>query len=210
VTIDPAAGEISAGTEITISFPRAMVAPELIDVAGQPPPVVSEPPIDATVLWKSQTEGVLSVTSVVANARHHFHLAPGLKDASGEPFSVPQWQADFTAPKFTVTTDFEEKKHLSAEPQITLTFSYAVRLTEAAEHVYFQDRDSRQRIPAEVIQQNSDKNSAALDSKEFGVAPREPLPAGRMFDLIVNGLVEAKRGDHSRTLPCFPSAKPSR
>lgn len=207
ITIDPAAGEISAGTEITISFPRAMVATELIDVADQPPPMVSQPPVEATFLWKSQTEGVLTITSVVANAQHHFHLAPGLKDASGTAFSVAQWQADFNAPKFKVTSDFEERKHLGAKPQITLTFSYAVALTEAAEHIYFQDRDSRQRVPAEIIQQESETNSGALASREFGVSPREPLPAGRTFDLIVNGLVEAKTQQALPYLAVFPAGK---
>src|SRR3954462_4191164 len=79
VIIDPASGEISAGSEITVTFPRAMVATELIDVADQPSPFVSQPAVEATFLWKSQTEGFLRITAVVAGAEHHLRLAPNLK-----------------------------------------------------------------------------------------------------------------------------------
>ncbi|MFL6542576.1 MAG: MG2 domain-containing protein, partial [Chthoniobacterales bacterium] len=206
VSIDPQSGEISPGMEITLTFPRAMVATELIDVGNQTPPIVSQPAVEGTFLWKSQTEGVFSVNSVVAGAEHHFRLASGLKEASGAPFSVPKWQADFTAPKFTITTDNEERKHLGAKPQMTLDASYPVRLTEAAEHIYFQDRDSRERLPVEIIQRvRGNDASSSLEEKEFGVSPREPLPAGHSYDLIVNGLLEAKSRQPLPYLGVFPA-----
>jgi len=78
VVIEPSRGKIAEGDTITITFPVSMVAPSLIDVGDQPSPFVSEPKLDGTFLWKSQTEGVFTVSGVVAEARHRLTLAPGL------------------------------------------------------------------------------------------------------------------------------------
>src|SRR5437867_8412640 len=192
VVIDPSSGKIAEGDQITIAFPLAMVAPDLIDVGNRPFAVVSEPKLSGTFLWKSQTEGVFTVSGVVAGARHRLTLAPGLKDATGKPFVVKDWSAEFRTPKFAITTDFGERKQLPARPQIYLESTYAVRLDEAAQHIYFQARDSRERFPIEVIQMAEAKAAGSLEATGFRVTPRQPLPVGRTFDLIVNGLVDAK------------------
>ena len=192
IVIEPSSGKIAEGDTITITFPVSMVAPELIDVGDQRSPFVSEPKLDGTFLWKSQTEGVFTVSGLVAGARHRLTLAPGLKNAAGKPFVVKDWSAEFRTPKFAITSDFGERKQLPARPQIYLDSTYAVRLDEAAQHIYFQDRDSRQRFPVEVIQTAENKTSDSLEATGFRVTPREPLPVGRTFDLIVNGLLDAK------------------
>ena len=192
IVIEPSSGKIAEGDTITITFPVSMVAPELIDVGDQPSPFVSEPKLDGTFLWKSQTEGVFTVSGLVAGARHRLTLAPGLKNAAGKPFVVKDWSAEFRTPKFAISSDFGERKQLPARPQIYLDSTYAVRLDEAAQHIYFQDRDSRQRFPVEVIQTAENKTSDSLEATGFRVTPREPLPVGRTFDLIVNGLLDAK------------------
>jgi uncharacterized protein YfaS (alpha-2-macroglobulin family) len=192
IVIDPSSGEIAEGTQITITFPVAMVAPDLIDVGDQPAPFVSEPKLGGTFLWKSQTEGVFTVSVVVAGAHHRLTLASGLKDAKGKPFIVKDWSIEFTTPKFAITSDFGEREELSARPQIYLESTYTVQLAEAAEHIYFQDRDSRERFPVEVIQTVEEKSAGAPEGTAFRVAPRQPLPVGRTFDLIVNGLLDAK------------------
>src|SRR5438874_3547796 len=192
IVIEPSGGKIAEGDEITITFPVTIVAPDLIDVGNQPPPFVSEPKLDGTFLWKSQTEGVFTVSGLVAGARHRLTLAPGLKNAAGKPFVVKDWSAEFRTPKFAITSDFGERKQLPTRPQIYLDSTYAVRLDEAAQHIYFQDRDSRQRFPVEVIQTAENKTSDSLEATGFRVTPREPLPVGRTFDLIVNGLLDGK------------------
>jgi hypothetical protein len=192
VVIEPSSGKIAEGDTITITFPLSMVATDLIDVGDQPSPFVSQPKLDGTFLWKSQTEGVFTVSGVVAEARHRLTLAPGLKDATGKPFVVKDWNAEFRTPKFAITTEFTERKQLAARPQIYLESTYAVRLDEAAQHIYFQDRESRGRFPAEVIQTAEDKTAGSLEATGFRVTPRAPLPVGRTFDLIVNGLLDAK------------------
>src|SRR6266404_4507254 len=207
IAIDPSSGKIGEGDAITITFPVAMVAADLIDVGNQPSPFVSEPKLDGTFLWKSQTEGVFTVSGVVAEARHRLTLAPRLKDATGKPFVVKVWSAEFRTPKFAITTEFSERKQLAARPQIYLESTYAVRLDEAAQHIYFQDRESRGRFPVEVIQTSEDKTAGSLEATGFRVTPRAALPVGRTFDLIVNGLLDAKSRRPLPYLQVMPAGK---
>src|SRR5438552_5463080 len=207
VVIDPSSGKIAEGDQITITFPLAMVAPDLIDVGNQPCPFASEPKLDGTFLWKSQTEGVFTVSNVVADARPRLTLAPVLKDAAGKPVVVKDWSAEFTTPKFTITTDFTEHEQLPARPQVYLDSTYPVRLVEAAEHIYFQDRDSHDRFPVEIIQTVEEKSASPLEATAFRVGPRELLPVGRTFDLIVNGLLDAKSRRPLPYLQVIPAGK---
>src|SRR5262244_1503179 len=207
IVIEPSSGKVAEDDTITIAFPVSMVTPDLIDVGDQPSPFVSEPKLDGTFLWKSQTEGVFTVSAVVAGARHRLTLAPGLKDASGKPFVVKDWSAEFRTPKFAITTDFGERKQLPARPQIYLDSTYAVRLDEAAQHIYFQDRESHQRFPVELIQTAEGKAAGSLEATGFRVTPRAPLPVGHTFDLIVNGLLDAKSRRPLPYLQVMPAGK---
>src|SRR5262245_34686039 len=207
VVIEPSSGKIAEGDTITITFPVSMLTADLIDVGDQSNPFVSEPKLDGTFLWKSQTEGVFTVSGVVAGARHRLTLAPGLKDATGKPFVVEDWSAEFRTPKFAITTEFSERKQLPARPQIYLQSTYAVRLDEAAQHIYFQDRESRGRFPVEVIQTAEGKAADSLEASGFRVTPRAPLPVGRTFDLIVNGLLDAKSRRPLPYLQVAPAGK---
>jgi alpha-2-macroglobulin len=207
VVIEPSSGKIAEGDTITVTFPVPMVSAGLIDVGNQPSPFASEPKLDGTFLWKSQTEGIFTVSGVVAEARHRLTLAPGLKEATGKPFVVKDWSAEFRTPKFAITTDFSERKQLAARPQIYLESTYAIRLDEAAQHIYFQDRDSRERFPVEVIQTTQEKTVGSLEATGFRVTPRAPLPVGHAFDLIVNGLLDAKSRRPLPYLQVMPAGK---
>ncbi len=207
VVLEPSEGKIAAGDEITITFPGAMVAVDLIDEGDQACPFISEPKLEGTFLWKSQTEGVFTVTDVATDATHRLKLAPGLKDAAGKPFVVKDWSAEFTTPAYAITTDFTEKEQLSASPQIYLDSTYSVRLTEAAEHIYFQDRDSHERLPVEVILTDNEKTTSTPEAKEFRAGPRNPVPVGHTYDLIVNGLLDAKNHKPLPYLQVVPAGK---
>src|SRR5262249_53141944 len=192
--MEPSSGKIAEGDTITITFPVGMVSPDLIDVGDQPPPFVSAPKLEGSFLWKSETEGMFTVSGVVAGAHHRLTLVPGLKDATGKPFVVKDWSAEFSTPEFSISTEASQREQLPARPQIYLESTYPVRLTDVAEHIYFQDRDSRERFPVEIILSDEEKtaNAFGVEAASFRVAPREPLPVGRTFDLIINGLVEPK------------------
>src|SRR5262249_21345602 len=89
----------------------------------------------------------------------------------------------------------------SSRPQIPLESTYGVRFSEVVEHSYFQDRDSHQRFSAEVVQSGENPT----EGSEFRVGPREPLPVNRTYDLIVDGLLEAKTRQPLPYLKAFPA-----
>src|SRR5207247_1775305 len=93
-------GKITEADAVTITFPVAIVAADLIDVGTQPSAFVSEPKLDGTFLWKSQTEGQFTISGVVAGARPRLTLAPGLKDAAGKSFVVKDWSAEYRTAEF--------------------------------------------------------------------------------------------------------------
>src|SRR5881392_228596 len=103
ILMEPSSGKIAEGDAITITFPVSMVAPDLIDVGDQPSPFVSEPKVDGTFLWKSETEGQFTISGVVAGARPRLTLAPGLKDAAGKSFVVKDWSAEYRTAEFAIT-----------------------------------------------------------------------------------------------------------
>jgi uncharacterized protein YfaS (alpha-2-macroglobulin family) len=187
VLVEPSSGEIEAGTVLTFTFPTSMIGAANIDVPNQPLPFTGRPALEGEFLWKSQTEGAFTVKRVKAGATYHLGLAPGLEDLANQPVPAKDWSAEFTTPQFSVTADFEAHSELSSQPQLPLESTYDVRLTDVAEHSYFQDRDSRQRYPADVIQNQDDSSEA----REFRVTPRDQLPVDRTFDLIVDGLIDA-------------------
>jgi alpha-2-macroglobulin len=190
VHVEPSSGSIEPGTVLTFTFPTSMIESANVDVPNQPWPFLSRPELEGEFLWKSPTEGEFKVKRVKAGATYHFGLAPELIDLAHQPVPAKDWSAEYTAPPFSVTTDFESRHELSSQPQLPLESTYDVRLTEVVEHTYFQDRDSRQRFPVNVIQGLEDSAQA----REFRVTPREPLPVARTYDLIVDGLVEV--GSH--------------
>jgi len=196
----PDHGDISAGTILTVSFPIPMVTPDKIDMGGQPWPIMATPKVDGTFLWKSQTEGQLTISSVVAGATHHFSLIPGLKDVAGHPWTGDAWNVNFTTPAFSLSTDAEFHKQLSAQPRIPLSSTYDVLLTDVARHAWIQDRDSRAHLPVEVIQ----TTNGAPEATEFQIAPRDPLPPNHTYDLVVEGLPDSKS---RRPLP-YPAVFP--
>ncbi len=207
VVILPSHGSIGPGEEITITFPNAMVPADRIDVADQPCPFVSSPKVEGTFLWKSQTEGVFTVSAVVPGAHHRLTLDPGLRDANGQPVASPNWGAVLDAAPFSVTTDFDERTHLSTQPQMELSANYDVQLSEVAAHVYFQDRDSRGRFPVNVILSSDDKVTSPPVAQTFRVEPRGLLPVDRSYDVIVDGLVDSRARQPLAYLKAFPAGK---
>src|SRR3984893_2200106 len=201
VLVEPSSGEIEAGTVLTFTFPTSMIGAANIDVPNQPLPFTGRPALEGEFLWKSQTEGAFTVKRVKAGATYHLGLAPGLEDLANQPVPAKDWSAEFTTPQFSVTADFEAHSELGSQPQLPLESTYDVRLTDVAEHSYFQDRDSRQRYPADVIQNQDDSSEA----REFRVTPRDQLPVDRTFDLIVDGLIDASSHEPLSYPRVFPA-----
>jgi alpha-2-macroglobulin len=201
VLISPGSGEIETGTVLTFTFPTSMIETTNIDLPNRPLPFTSRPELEGEFLWKSQTEGTFTIKRVRAGATYHLALVQGLTDLDHQAVTPGDWNAEFKTKAFSVTANFDARSELSNQPQVSLETTYDVRLTEVAEHAYFQDRDSRQRYPVDVIQNEQD----SAESSEFRAIPRDPLPVGRTFDLIVDGLVDASSQEPLSYPRVFPA-----
>ncbi|MBV9128366.1 MAG: hypothetical protein JO117_09800, partial [Verrucomicrobia bacterium] len=176
VVFDPADGEIEQGGTVHVSFPGAMVSADLIDAGNQPAPVRFDPPVEGKWFWKSQTDGEFEITGGLRpGQKYKITLAPGLKMQDGKPLQAPAgWVgATLTTAEFTVSTEFNEKTQLAGSPQVVLTFTYPVRLSDAAEHIWFQDRDSAARIPAELSLREEDNGRDLPTGRVVRVSPRD-------------------------------------
>lgn len=204
IVVEPHEGLIESGAALTITFPSAMVNADAINVDNRSCPFVSTPKLPGTFLWKSQTEGVFAVNgALIPGEKYRLSLDPALKDLGGSPVQVKEWGAEFTTTPFHFSVDEDSvgNGRLSSRPQVYLTATYPVSFTEAAAHIYFQDRDSHERRAAEVVI-GTDADPAS--GTEFRVAPREELPVGRTFDLVIDGVLDLQSRRPLPYLQVFP------
>jgi len=201
---------ITATTEFTIQFPDAMVAPDRIDVESSDSPVVLWPDLSAKWIWRTQSQGTWSVNGpLIPGQAYRMRLRDGLKNLAGESLDTAAWGYEIATAPLTVSSDWDERDQLSAQPQVPLEFNFPVRLHDAAAGTWVQDRATRERFPVEVLLNRavSDVSGDAVDvtnaaelpaPKEFRVRPRAPLPVGHFYDLVVEDVHDAYAG---RTLP---------
>lgn len=226
---DSTAGGMSVeGTEeplrsdnsLTIIFPSEMVAPDRIDAEGSASPVVIWPAVDAEFTWSTQSQGYLLVKGpLIPGQTYQFRLREGLKNLKGEALPVEAWGVAVKTPDFAIVEEnYGERDSLNSRPQVPLEFNYPVQLADAANHVWFQDRATRQKFPAEIFLNIPDgevdkadvvpAKEAAGDVTSFRVRPVQPLPLGRFFDLVVDGMTDAYAGRpllYPRVFPLGPT-----
>lgn len=203
-------------TELTILFPDPMVSLDRIDARDAQSPIVAWPDLNAKWIWRTQSQGMWSVSGpLIPEQTYHLRLRDELKNLAGVALPVMEWGLEFKTEPLTVSYDYEQHETLSSRPQVPLEFNFPVRLHDAAEGCWFQDRLTRERFPAEVLlnRATSDAGDAVVNvasaaaqptPMEFRVRPRAPLPVGRFYDLIIENVHDAYAG---RTPP-YPMVIP--
>jgi alpha-2-macroglobulin len=207
---------LRAHTTLTITFPTDMVPPDKIDAEGVESPIEVWPSLDAHFFWRTQSQGELTVKGpLLPGQAYRFRVRAGTKDLAGNPFQADAWGLEMTTPVLRVIAeDYGERISLNSSPQVPIELNYPIRLSDAARGVWFQDRASRQRFPAEILlnlpEGETDGGSlveAKAEAEEvtaFRVRPLQPLPVGRRYDLVVEGICDALGG---RPLP-YPQVFP--
>ncbi|HEY5792646.1 MAG TPA: Ig-like domain-containing protein, partial [Chthoniobacterales bacterium] len=213
---DPKDETLEPYTSLTIHFPKDLVPPEQIDAAKAQSPIIATPPLNGQFIWRTQSQGVWSVDGPrIPGTTYRFTLRPDLRDLEGNPLAGADWHADYSTNPLRVDADYGERERLSAQPQVPLEFNFLIHLPSVPEGAWIQDRATRQRFPVEVMLNRpaaEDLTGAVEEVKlpelpaslEFRVRPREPLPVGRMYDLVVDGVTDAHGG---KTLP-YPRVFP--
>jgi uncharacterized protein YfaS (alpha-2-macroglobulin family) len=188
VHLTPDEGSIAADMVLSISFPEPMVAPEAINRDDSRQPLEWSPALKGTFLWKSQTEGEFTVTEpVTPGTAYRASTTKNLKDLAGKNVAVHEWE--FTSDAFEVHCDEEYREHLSAKPRLSFYSNYRIRAVDVPNAIYFQDRDTHERFAVEAI---VDETAGDKPVFEWEIAPRESLPVGREYDVVVDGLRDAE------------------
>ncbi len=210
LTVEGIEEALRPGTLLAIVFPTAMVPSDRIDVEGLESPVDISPPLDADFIWRTQSQGELMVKAPVIPAQsYRFRLRDGVRNLSGNPLEVDAWGFEMTTPPLRLVEEgYGERDNLNASPQVPLEFNYPVRLSDAANCVWFQDRLSREKFAVEILLNVAEGNmdeAPVVETKEmandvaaFRVRPLHPLPMGRRYDLVADGICDAYGG---RALP---------
>ena len=216
LSVDGAEEPLRPGTVLTIAFPTAMVPPDRIDVEGSESPVEVSPSLDTQFIWRTPSQGELMVKAPLLPAEsYRFRLREGTRDLSGNPLEVDAWGIEMTTPPLRVVEEgYGERDNLNASPQVPLEFNYPVRLADAANGVWFQDRITREKFPAEIllnVAEGEMDDAPVAEAKEttnditaFRVRPLQPLPVGRRYDLVVDGISDAYGGRSLRYPQVFP------
>lgn len=221
LSLEGAEETVQPFTTVTVTFPAAMVASDRIDEPGVESPVVVWPPLDTEFVWSTPTQGYLTFKGPVIPAQtYRLRLREGLQDAGGVALPADVWGAEMSSAGFQVVSEnYGERDTLNARPQVPLEFNYPVRLDDAAVGIWFQDRASRERFPVEVLLNvpegdvDPDRTVDAVvpDGEKFyglRVRPVSPLPVGRFFDLVVEGVKDAYAGRglaYPRVFPMGPT-----
>jgi hypothetical protein len=204
-------------TFLTVTFPKDMVASQVIDAEGAESPVVVWPAMDTSFTWRTPTSGELILKGpVIPGQAYRLRLKPGLAAADGSLFAVDEWGVAMTSPLLRAEDQgYGERTSLNARPQARVDFNYPVDLATAAQGAWFQDRLTRERFAVEVLLNSPEgvaepqivnSTEATLPDKVYGVRfrPIAPLPVGRFYDLVLDGIRDAYAG---RTLP-YPEVIP--
>ena len=216
LTVDGTEEELRPFTTITVTFPSEMISADLIDTIMESP-IVAWPAVDTEFTWSTPTQGYLTFKGpVIPDQTYRLRLREGLKDQAGTALAVEEWGTEMTSPAFQIVEEnYGERGSLNARPQVPLEFNYPVNLDDAAQGVWFQDRLSRKQFPAEILlnvaggeTEGTEVVNGALESDEkiydFRVRPAEPLPVGRFYDLVVEGVRDAYAGRGLKYPRVFP------
>lgn len=202
VSISPEDGKIEPFASFSITFPSDIVGADKIDMENADSPVVAWPPLDAKFYWRSTASGDWLVTGPrIPGQTYRLRLREGLTARDGSPLPTQDWGVELQSPPLTVSTWYGERSQLNSRPLVPLEFNYLVRISDIAEGIWFQDRATRKRFPAQI---NVDSSEDPQHPANLSATPRDPLPVGATYDLVVEGVHDAYAG---RTLP-YPRVFP--
>jgi alpha-2-macroglobulin len=216
LSVEGAEELLRSGITLTITFPTPMVSPDRIDVEGSESPIEISPSLDIDFTWRTQMQGELMVKApLIPGESYRFRLRQGTRDLNGEPLPEAAWGFEMTTPPLRVVEEgYGARDNLNASPQIPLEFNYPVRLADAANCVWFQDRITREKFPAEILLNYAEgemDDALVVEVKEtrndvtaVRVRPLQPLPVGRRYDLVVDGICDAYGGRSLRYPQVFP------
>jgi len=204
VTIAPEDGKIEPFASFSLTFPTDIVRPDQIDVECKEPPVVAWPPLEGKFFWRSPSTVDWLVTGPrIPGQTYRVRLSEGLKALDGSALPISSWGVELPADPLKVSSWYDEHLQLSSRPVVPLEFNYPIRLHDVADGLWFQDRATRKRFPAEISVSSEDSTPMPTPTT-IRATPREPLPVGAFYDLVAENVHDGFSGrtlEYPRVFP---------
>ncbi len=216
ITVEGTDEALVAYTIVTVMFPTDMVEADQIDAEGAESPMSIWPDLDVSPIWRTQSQVELMVKGpIIPGQAYRLRLREKLADLAGKPLPENEWGAEMKSPDFAISEEsYGEREWLNSRPQVPLEFNYPVRLEDAAQALWFQNRVTREKLPAEILLNNAEgemADTSAVEVKEvsqditgFRVRPVKPLPVNGRYDLVVDGVHDAFGGREMLYPRVFP------
>lgn len=206
LTVEGADEELRSYSSLAVIFPTDMVPADKIDTEDAESPIVAWPDLDISFVWRTPSQGDLVVNGpLIPGQNYRFRLREGLTDLAGAKLSTDAWGVEMKTPAFSIIEEnYGERESLNSRPQVPLEFNYPVRLEDAPQGMWIQNRATRERFPIEVLlnQVEGEMDTAdiveaadkAVDVTGFRVRPLKPLPVNGSYDLVVDDVRDALSG----------------
>lgn len=205
VGISPAEGKIEPFANFTITFPTDIVTSDKIDLEGCESPVVAWPPLDTSFFWRSPSSGDWMVSGPrIPGQTYRLRLRENLKALDGSALPLGSWGVELITDPLKVSSWYDERDQLNSRPVIPLEFNYPVRIHDLADGLWFQNRATREKFPAQVNVEEVAADKSLPTPTTIRATPRAPLPVGAYYDLVVEDVHDAYAG---RTL-AYPRVFP--
>ena len=153
-------------------------------------PVTFEPALALEARWINDGLCQLRIAEPAApSTRYDLSLKSDLVDRDGQLVKAPELRAAFVSRPFEANWinvfDQTESSHLTRRPMATLEFTHPVTPQQIADLVAFQIRETRERIPAQVILKPWEDGSP---QERFQVYAERDMPADVGVNLVVERL----------------------
>ena len=186
-----------------------MVPSDRIDAEGVQSPVEIWPSLNADFIWRSQSQGELTVKGpLIPGQSYRFRLREDERDLTGSPLPAAASSFEMTAPPLRVVEEgYGERTSLNASPQVPIEFNYPLPFRRRQGRLV-----PRSSQPAEVslpkfcltcrrpVGRRTGRrgNGRSGGGLRISCRPLQPLPVGRRYDLVVDRVHDVNGG---RTLP---------
>jgi alpha-2-macroglobulin len=192
-------------TTFELRFDQPMAGPEKIGRPAEPSPLVIEPALGGVFTWLSPRSGAFVPSEPLAlERRYELSLRSGLAGADGRP-SAALLRQRVQMPPFAMVDSIPQsnQRDLSSEEVVTLVFNAPVAAADLAPYIEF--RDASGDLRAAEIEQGTNEDvpgnyrrwdlPATLVSNSVLAAPKQPLPAGKDWHLVLRpGLPAVEKG----------------
>ncbi|MGK0187333.1 MAG: hypothetical protein ACI9R3_003120 [Verrucomicrobiales bacterium] len=207
-------GYYSGVSPVEVRFPSNMVGPDMLgNENGSPVPIIFDPPLEGTFVWRSQRSGTFAPANVLPlSSMFTVKVAPGVKDAAGAELAEVIIGAIETerARVLAQHPAYFSRHELPRQLEVSLFFNTEIELNSAQRSIRFVDSEGlivlanvryllgadlpNDRLPVGNREQQFKKLRPEIQDdtvikSALSVTPSLPLPEGDNWKLVWDPIV---------------------